>query len=185
MGSVWRRRPRVAVDMDEVLADSLGKHLRAYNAAFGVGVTAADLAGRHLEDSVPAAHTAAVQALMEEPGFFRDLEVIPGSQQALRALQGRYEVFVASAAMEVPTSFADKYAWLRERFPFVPPSHIVFCGDKAVLDADYLVDDTPRHFNRFGGTPILFDAPHNRAETRYRRAAGWAEVERLLLAGAA
>jgi 5'(3')-deoxyribonucleotidase len=96
-------------------------------------------------------------------------------------LAERYEVFVASAAMEVPTSFAAKHAWLRDRFPFIPPSHIVFCGDKAVLDVDYLIDDTPRHFERFRGTPILFDAPHNRHETRFPRATGWADVRRMFL----
>lgn len=173
------RRLRVAVDMDEVLADSLGKHLRAYNAAFGASLTAADLDGAGLEASIPDAHAAATRALLLEPAFFRDLDVIAGSQEALRALSDRYEVFVASAAMEVPSSFAAKYAWLREHFPFIPPSHIVFCGDKAVLDADYLIDDTPRHFERFGGTPILFDAPHNRAETRFVRAAGWDHVHQI------
>jgi hypothetical protein len=63
--------------------------------------------------------------------------------------------------MDVPTSFDDKFAWLREHFPFIPPSHIVFCGDKSVLDVDYMIDDEPRHFARFRGTPVLFSAPQN------------------------
>jgi 5'(3')-deoxyribonucleotidase len=57
----------------------------------------------------------------------------------------------------------------------------VFCGDKGVLDVDYLIDDTARHFARFRGTPILFDAPHNRAEKRYTRVRDWDEVRRMLL----
>ena len=44
-----------------------------------------------------------------------------------------------------PASFAAKFAWLGRRFPFIPPSHIVFCGDKSVIAADYLIDDEPRH----------------------------------------
>jgi len=175
------RRERIAVDMDEVLADSLGRHLEAYNGVFDAGLTRADLDGRSLEAAAPAERREAVRELILQPGFFRDLELIPGSREVLRELAERYEVFIASAAMEVPTSFAAKYAWLREHFPFISPSHIVFCGDKRVLDVDYLVDDTPRHFAGFRGTPILFSAPHNRGEGRYLRAEGWPEVRRLLL----
>ncbi len=83
--------------------------------------------------------------------------------------------------MEVPTSFADKYAWLREHFPFIPSSHIVFCGDKGVLDVDYLIDDTSRHFDRFRGTPLLFSAPHNQGERRFRRLQNWGAVAQMFL----
>jgi 5'(3')-deoxyribonucleotidase/uncharacterized protein with PQ loop repeat len=175
------RRVRIAIDMDEVIADSLGKHLRIHNQTFGARLTRADLAGRSLEDSVPEDLAEATRQLVAEPGFFADLDEIPGGREVVRQLAERYEVFIASAAMEVPTSFADKYAWLRERFPFIDPSHIVFCGDKAILDVDYLIDDTARHFERFRGTPILFGAPHNQGERRFRRVESWPEVERIFL----
>ena len=42
-------------------------------------------------------------------------------------------VFIATAAMEVPTSFQAKYRWLAKHFPFIPASHIVYCGDKSIL----------------------------------------------------
>jgi len=175
------RRVRIAIDMDEVIADSLSKHLRVYNQAFGAHLTRGDLDGRSLEEAVPSSHARATDQLVLEPGFFADLDEIEGSPEVVRQLAQRYEVFIASAAMEVPTSFADKYAWLRERFPFIPPSHIVFCGDKAVLDVDYLIDDTCRHFERFRGTPILFSAPHNRGEGRFRRVESWEEVAKMFL----
>jgi 5'(3')-deoxyribonucleotidase len=181
MGLDWTRRLRVAIDMDEVIADCVGKHLRAYNEAFGGTLTLADLEGCCLEQAVPEEHASAAAELVHEPCFFEDLEEIEGSRETVRALAERYEVFIASAAMEVPSSFTAKFSWLRERFPFIPPSHIVFCGDKSVLDVDCLIDDTPRHFERFRGTPLLFDAPHNRHEHRYRRVRNWAEVRELLL----
>jgi 5'(3')-deoxyribonucleotidase len=130
---------------------------------------------------VPAGDAARVQALVHEPGFFEDLDVIEGSREAVLELTRHYEVFIASAAMEVPNSLAAKYRWLRRHFPFIPPSHVVFCGDKSVLDADYLIDDTPRQLRRFRGTPVLFSAPHNRDAAGYLRAADWDEVRRLLL----
>jgi 5'(3')-deoxyribonucleotidase len=126
-----------------------------------------------------------VDKLLATERFYRDLAPMEGSQQVIGALMGRYEVFITTAAMEVPRSFRAKYEWLREHFPFVPPSHIVFCGDKSVLAVDFLIDDQPRHFRRLHGQGVLFDAAHNRHETRYPRVANWAEVKRMFLAGPA
>lgn len=180
-GSARSRRPRLALDMDGVMANTLKKYLRAYNEAFGEHLTLADLEGKALEEAVPAERAAAARALLLAPGFFRDVEIMDGCQEVVRELGQRYEVFVASAAMDVPSSFDDKFAWLREHFPFIPPSHLVFCGDKSVLDVDYMIDDEPRHFVRFRGTPVLFSAPQNARETRYPRVSSWGDVRRLLL----
>jgi hypothetical protein len=57
----------------------------------------------------------------------------------------------------------------------------VFCGDKGIIDADYLIDDRSRHFRRFRGTGILFSAPHNARERAHLRANNWVEVLGILL----
>ena len=106
---------------------------------------------------------------------------MPESQRVLQRLQMNYEVFIATAAMEVPTSFQAKYRWLAKHFPFIPASHIVYCGDKSILRADYLIDDNPRQLRRFKGEGILFSSPHNAGVTGYRRVRDWLEVEELFL----
>ncbi len=65
--------------------------------------------------------------------------------------------------MEVPRSFNAKYAWLQRHFPFLTPSHYVFCGTKSILRADYLIDDNPRQLRAFSGQGLLFTATHNKA----------------------
>jgi 5'(3')-deoxyribonucleotidase/uncharacterized protein with PQ loop repeat len=174
-GAKTNRRPRIAIDMDEVMADALAEHVRRYNAAYGTNLAAADMSGRHLEDYIPPAHREAAEAMLDA-SFFEDLAVFPDCQAVVRELAERYEVFIASAAMDVPCSFDAKYRWLRRHFPFIPPSHIVFCGDKSIVDAEYLIDDRPRHFARFKGEPLLFSAPHNAEDTRYPRVASWKDV---------
>jgi len=84
----------------------------------------------------------------------------------------------------VPSSFAAKFRWLERHFPFLPPSHIVFCGDKGIIDADYLIDDNPRQFRRFRGEGILFTSPHNKLIKGYRRVNNWLDVEELFLGSA-
>ena len=170
-----RRRQRIAIDMDEVMADALTEHVRRYNAAYGASITAAELSGRHLEECIPPAHREAAEAMLDA-SFFEDLAVLPDCQEVVRELADRYDVFIASAAMDVPCSFDAKYRWLQRHFPFVPSSRIVFCGDKTIVDADYLIDDRPRHFAAFRGEALLFSAPHNAGETRFTRVSSWKDV---------
>jgi 5'(3')-deoxyribonucleotidase/uncharacterized protein with PQ loop repeat len=168
-------RLRIAIDMDEVMADALGEHLRRYNRAFDGALAPADLHGRHLEECIPAEHRAAAEAMLDAT-FFEELTVMTDCQEVIRELMVNHDVFIVTAAMDVPSSFDAKYRWLQRHFPFIPTSNFVFCGDKHIVDADYLIDDRARHFARFKGKPLLFSAPHNAAETRYPRVSSWAEV---------
>jgi len=172
------RRLRIAIDMDEVMADAVAEHLRRYNAAFGARLTIDDLHGRHLEECIPPEHRSAAEAMLDST-FFEQLAVLPDCQDVIRELSVRHEVFIVTAAMDVPCSFDAKYQWLGRHFSFIPSSNIVFCGDKGVIDADYLIDDRARHFLSFKGRPLLFSAPHNAGEARYPRVSSWAEVREV------
>jgi 5'(3')-deoxyribonucleotidase len=188
-------RQIIAVDMDEVIADALSEHLLRYNRDFHPDhttkpLTLADLRGRWLWDAVPPARVRDLERYMLSEDFFRVLTVMPDAQRVLARLQTRYDVFIASAAMEVPSSFTAKYQWLAEHFPFIPTSHIVFCGDKSILRADFLIDDNPRQLRLFQGqTPetgcaregILYTSPANVAVTGFRRVNNWLDVEILFL----
>lgn len=55
--------------------------------------------------------------------------------------------------------------------------NIVFCGSKSILNADYLIDDNARHFEKFNGEAILFSAPHNKHVTGFHRVKNWLEIE--------
>ena len=175
------RRPRVAVDMDEVIADSLTHHLGLYNQTTGQNLTPDIIREKGLKESVPLKHREVFARLPHDDGFFEDLGVIENSQHALQRLATEYDVFIASAAMEVPSSFDAKFRWLQRHFPFIPTSNIVFCGNKEVIDADYLIDDRSRHFARFRGTGILFTAPHNARESAHLRVNNWNELLAILL----
>ena len=174
-------KQRIAIDMDEVLADTLAQFLAEYNREFGDSISKAHLSARKLAEIIPADRRARLRHYALSPGFFRQIPLMPGSGEVFADLRERYEVFIATAAMEFPSSFNEKYAWIKAHFPDFPDSHIVFCGDKSVIAADFLIDDSPRHFDRFAGQGFLFTAPHNRAETRYPRLHDWVDVRRQFL----
>ena len=83
--------------------------------------------------------------------------------------------------MAFPSSFNSKYRWLRRHYDFISPQNFVFCGDKSILHADYLIDDMPRNLASFQGEGILFTAPHNVDTTGYRRVNSWQDVDAMFL----
>ena len=172
---------RIAVDMDEVMADALAEHLLRYNRDHNENITMADLQGKWLWDVVSSDRHHTLEGYMRSEDFFESLAVMPESQRVMRRLTMNYDVFIATAAMEVPTSFHQKFRWLAKHFPFIPCSNIVYCGDKSILRADYLIDDNPRQLRRFHGEGILFTSPHNVAVKGFKRVNDWLDVEKLFL----
>jgi len=167
---------RICVDMDEVMADTLAEHLRRYNQTFDEEVTTQDLAGKGLWEVTPADRQAQLRAFLDAEDFFEDLALMPDSQQVLKDLSARFEIFIATQAMVVPNSLGPKYRWLQRHFPFIPPTHYVFCGNKSILRADYLIDDLPRNLLHFEGRGLLYTAPHNLTVSGFIRVDNWQQV---------
>jgi 5'(3')-deoxyribonucleotidase len=167
---------RICVDMDEVMADTLYEHLRRYNEAFDEAITPEQLQGKGLWDYAPEDRRQPLRDFLDAEDFFEDLPLMPGARETLHQLSARFEIFVATQAMTVPNSLGPKYRWLQRHFPFISPTHYVFCGNKSILLADYLIDDLPRNLDRFQGIGLLYSAPHNRQATGYIRVNNWQEV---------
>jgi len=167
--------------MDDTMADTVGEHLVRYNAEHGVSVSKKDLHGKWLWDHVPEEHRAALEVYLRSDDFFEELDVFPGCVRVMQRLQEHYEVFIATAAMEFPNSFASKFRWLQKNFPFISYRNYVYCGDKSILHADYLIDDMPRYLQMFSGQGVLFSAPHNALATGFPRVESWVEVEKYFL----
>lgn len=163
------------------MADTMQHCLDLYNADFDRKLTLADFHGLKVFEVIEAAHHAHVRQYFESETFFSNIKVMEGSQETIKDLTRRYEVFVVSAAIDVPRSFSAKYEWLNQHFPFLPPSRIVFCGDKSIIAADYLIDDNVRNLAGFSGEGVIFTAHHNVGETRFRRVNDWGEVRAMFL----
>jgi 5'-nucleotidase len=172
---------RICVDMDEVMADTLAEHIRRYNQTFDEDVTPSDLAGKGLWEITPLDRQQQLRAFLDAEDFFENLDLMPGAQDVLQQLSTRFAVFIATQAMAVPNSLGSKYRWLQRHFPFIPPTNYVFCGDKSILRADYLIDDLPKNILRFQGQGLLYSAPHNLAATGFLRVDNWQQVAEYFL----
>lgn len=170
----------VFVDMDEVLADTYGAHIERYNERHGTFLTKEQCMGGEVWQQVPQ-HRELIWQHYYEPGFFRELDPISHSQEVLRELAGKFQVYVASAAMQFPNSLIEKHKWLDEHFPFIHWRNRILLGDKHVLRGDVLIDDRSHNLEAFQGRSILFTSPHNIHTSGFERADTWIDVAGLLL----
>ncbi|QLK85506.1 5'(3')-deoxyribonucleotidase [Staphylococcus sp. 17KM0847] len=173
-------RKSIGIDMDEVLADTMGAILEAFNRRTQLNITIEQIKGRKVYDMLPE-HASIVRDILRSDGFFGRLPVIQDAQEVVQKLTEHYDVYIVTAAMDVPTSFHDKYEWLRTHFPFLDPQQFVFCGRKNIAATDYLIDDNPKQLRIFKGKPLMFSAPHNYGHTEFQRLNDWREVEAYFL----
>lgn len=166
---------KIAIDMDEVLADPIHKFIQLYNRDHQVPLDLIIKPGTEIFQNVPEDVNDKWFEYINEKGFFRDLPVIDGAVEAVRKLQEKYEVYVVSAAMEFKNSLEDKFDWLNEHFPFISWKNIIFCGEK-IVNVDVMIDDRIKNFTDFKGRPLLFTSPHNVLITDYERVDNWQQV---------
>ena len=172
---------RIAIDMDEVISDAIERFADWYERDHHITFTREQLSTSRFEDLLEEGHRYKVKEYAHHEDFFKDLNVIPGSQEVVKELHKKYEIFITTAAMEFPHSFKHKLNWLNQHFPYISWTNIVFCGDKSIINADYLIDDNVKHFKRFIGQGILFTAAHNRNVDWDVRVNSWYDVAKMLL----
>lgn len=174
---------RIAIDMDDVLADASKRIVEIYNEIIGTTHQISDFETFDWHELIVFdEYSSKVRQRLFEPGFFASLEVMEGSIEIVKKLQEKYEVFIVSAAMEFPNSLIEKSNWLDKHFPFIHWKNRVLCGDKSIISADIIIDDHTKNLDNFKGElPLLFDAPHNRKVTKYQRVKNWNDVAAVLL----
>lgn len=174
-------KKRIAIDMDQVLADLTVSFVDLYKTEYNVEFDSIEeyLAQKPDFDLVEVIKE--LYPLINTYEFFRQIPVMKDAQLVLRELSTDYELYIATAAMEVPNTFQAKYEWLLEHFPFLEPQHFVFCGDKSVIQADYLIDDSIRQLDRFSGTGILYSNSLNEGDSPYDRVYNWKDVHAYFL----
>ena len=127
---------QLLVDMDGVLADVYTQFLHLEWKETGVMQNVEALYGK----TEPEAFRN-YERHVHSRDFFRKAPTMPESIEGLAQLNMKYKVLVVSAAMEFPDSLIEKYEWLKEFYPFITWKQIVFCGDKASLKGDIMIDD--------------------------------------------
>jgi len=173
-----QKKKTIGIDMDGVLADIEPHLLEWYHRETGTLLTKEDLEGKQEHEAFP--DNEIFRKLLYTPGFFRSLPVMEGAVQAVKDLMEDFEVYIVSAAMEFPLSLYEKHQWLQEHFPFISWKNIIFCGDKSIIDVDFLIDDHCKNLDFCKGKPLMFTAFHNVNHSHHQRVSHWKEIPDLV-----
>lgn len=174
-------KPRLILDQDDVLADTYSKLADIVVAEFNTGLTREAFYQKSFQEILSKPDQKRLLAVIHSKGFFADIPLVPNAPEAVRELSEKYDVFVATAAMEFPNSFNEKYDWLHQHFPFIHWKNIIFLGDKSILRGDWLIDDMAYNLETFKGNTLLFSTTQNRNETSFRRVYDWNEILKILM----
>lgn len=171
---------RVIIDMDEVMADTMGEMLIWYRKNYDSNVIEYNEDGTWLQRLTDEQRKMIRQRLLS-PGYFRHLPVMENCIEVVEEINRKYELFIVSAATEFPNSLKDKLEWLEEHFPFLTWRQLVLCGDKRMIAGDYMIDDHVRNLVHFKGKAYLYTSIFNRNEDVYERINNWKEVAGIFL----
>lgn len=163
---------RIIVDQDEVLAQFVAKILKRWNALSGKEFSRDDIVSWRMEevlgkDTLGRSAEGLIDEWLAEPGFFEDLEPLPGAVEGFNKLRRMgHDVIVATSVPEVATHAYDgKRRWMRRLFPDWSMKNFIACSRKGLLDGHIIIDDGAHNISDWAQIKregaIIFDAPWN------------------------
>lgn len=170
----------LAIDMDDVIADSMSLILSLYNKEYGMHLTKKDLLGKTIYDLIPPDHIPSLKEYQNTNGFYQDVPLIPNAKELIPELTYKYDIYIVSAALEFPYSLSDRYDFIQYHFPFIDWKKIVFCGNKQIIKVDYIIDDMLDNIQNNCSKGFLFSAYHNLNIKVENRLANWEDAFSIL-----
>lgn len=165
----------ILLDQDGVLADFEEGFRRVWHARMGHEFPALLPTARksfYIDDDYPAHHTPTVEQIMTAQGFYRDLPVIPGALEAIRALQALGHQIAICTSPHSANRFCvqEKLEWVEEHLGSDFVRKVIIAKDKTLVHGDVLIDDRPEVTGICQPTwqHVLYDQPYNRLSTAPR-----------------
>lgn len=172
-------KPILLVDMDGVLCDFVGKfndiwRLRYPDRFFLAPEKATTF---YFEDEYPEEYKEDIREIVNQPGFFSNLDPLKGSLVGITQLSNLYNVFICTSPLTSnPTCLNDKYNWVKNYLGTDWLKKLIITKDKTLIQGTFLLDDKPEIYGNTVPTweHVIFDQPYNR-QSRKRRV-NWENV---------
>lgn len=170
--------PVLLFDLDGICSDLARKWLETYNRDWQDQLTLDQIVEWEWHKFVKPECGKKIYHYLSRPGFFADLEPIPGCREVLESLAHRVELVVVTASPK--EAMRDKVEWVRRHLPFVHRSNIVITYRKDLVRGDFMFDDAPRNLRHFQGIRIMMDYPYNRDFHDCYRVHNWEGFAQLI-----
>lgn len=175
------KKMTILIDQDDVLAEYIKGVTKAYNDKYCANMEVEACTSWNLH----SIFGEEIETIMHEPDLFRHLEPVKNALEVFERLyrSNLFEMYIVTAAN--PRSVEAKFEWIKEYLPFFPEDRVIVCKRKYMIKGDVLLDDGMHNIEEFletGGTPIIFDRPHNRQQGKgITRVKDWLTFEKILM----
>jgi 5'-nucleotidase len=160
------------IDMDDVLCNLVQPWMSILEQRFKIKIDFEDLNGWNLGEILPAKYpvltSSRVYAPLDEPGFFRNLPIMPGVKAVLEEMKhmGWRPVIVTSLPIVKHNPgqvIQEKCEWIEENLSgLIEPRNVVITYKKFLVRGDALVDDAPHNLEQFPGHTVAVNKPWNK-----------------------
>jgi len=135
------------VDMDNIMVDMVKTWLLRYNEIKGTNCILDDI--KDYDVGKLCTDTETLYAILDEEGFFYNLDPIPGAVEYFQKLVDEgYDMVVVTQPprpRRADRAIYDKRRWMKKYFPNFDSSNVVYCHRKDIIRGDILFDDRPSH----------------------------------------
>jgi 5'-nucleotidase len=182
-------RLEMLIDMDGIVTDFSGPFLRHHNDRTGEKLVINDQTEFNIFKHTYEHILPEFEAMVMRPGFFLELEPLPGAIEALRELNEIVDVYIGTSPPRKAINGAtEKYLWWQKNAPFIDIRRIGCMDFKHMVDVDIFLDDNgPNLIRRVAAKPntdvLTIDYAYNRdlpdhVQSRVKRFNGCADTSR-------
>ncbi len=170
-----KRKPRVLLDVDGVLADFVGGYLGLLESTLGIVAKPEDITHFDIGASLrltPDQASTMKRAIGSCEGFARCLAVCPDAAFGVRELERIADVYIVTSPWNSnPTWTHDREHWLLANFG-IKSNRVTHTSAKHICHGDFLVDDKTSALVDWmadggkgrAGVAVQWETPHNRLD---------------------
>ena len=175
-------RPRILLDMDDVVNDFLGALIKEYNEEHGTSIKKRDIKDWDLTKSEVLNATDAIR-LFQEKGFFLSIPPKASSIEAINKMiaSTKYDIYIVTACGSVE-EYREKQEWLKKYIPQFNLQRLIMCTEKSIIRGDVLVDDKVQNLVECSPymRTLLYDVSTNHGKRGFKRVRNLNQVLELL-----
>lgn len=175
-------RPRILLDMDDVVNDFLGALIKEYNEEHGTSIKKRDIKDWDLTKSEVLDAADAIR-LFQEKGFFLSIPPKASSIEAINKMiaSTKYDIYIVTACGSVE-EYREKQEWLKKYIPQFNLQRLIMCTEKSIIRGDVLVDDKVQNLVECSPymRTLLYDVSTNHGKRGFKRVRNLNQVLELL-----
>ena len=147
-------RKRIAIDLDDTLSYFVEEWLEAYNEVYNDHLTKDKITEWNIAKFTKPDCNSKIYEMLTWDEIFLRAKVRENAVEVTKWLGDYYDLYIVTA-YNYQTARA-KTEWVIENLPHIDYRRVVFCNDKFIIDADYLIDDKDKNCVEFQGKSLLF-----------------------------